>query len=218
VAGNDGFLDHIPALIAAALGAVGTSIGLSYFGVAGTLAGLTVGTILTGAVAWWAERLIRRASARAKALAEARRRKGAPLSATETSLIQAVSDEQHKRRYRPPWQAVALGLASVFAVAGALLVVIALSAGRPVGAIVRPPAAVHTHTHTPPPSSPTPGPSRSSSTTFSTPPPSPSPSPSPDLTPDPSPSVATLSPSPSATPPAPGVLASVPAGTGSPAP
>lgn len=188
VAGNDGFLDHLPALIAAALAAVGVSIGLSYFGWAGTLIGLTLGTLVTGTVAWYVEKLIRRLSARTKALAEARKRKGAPLSETETSMISAVADEHVKRRYRrPPWQAIALGLSVVFVAAGALLVVIALSAGLPVGAIVHNTPPSHTPTVVPTvvPTSSVPTFSASPSPTFApspslpatTTPPSPSPSP-----------------------------------------
>lgn len=150
---NDGFLDHLPAIIAAALGAVGTSVGLSYFGVAGTLLGLILGTLVTGTIAWYAERLIRRGQERARAVAEARKRKGAPLTDTETQYIHAVADERHKRRWgRIPWQVAALGGGAVLGLAGLVLVVIALSVGRPVGAIVRPP--VHTHKVTPPATQP----------------------------------------------------------------
>ncbi len=166
---------------------MGTSIGLSYFGVAGTLLGLTLGTVVTGAFAWWVEWLIRRASARAAA----RRRQGRELSPEETSFIAAVADDRHKRNYRPPWQTVALGLSAIFVVAGAILVVVALGAGRPVGAIVRPPAAVRT---TPPPSAPpSTQPAVSPTATFSA-----SPSPSPDLVPTTvTPTTASPSPSPS---------------------
>jgi hypothetical protein len=151
VAGNDSFLDHIPALIGAALGAVGASIGLSYFGVAGTVFGLVSGTLITGAVAWWVERLIRRTSARAKALAAARQRKGAPLSDSETQYIRAVADEHHKRRHaRIPWQVAALGGGAALGIAGLVLVIIALGVGRPVGAIAHPPAPTHS-THPPTP-------------------------------------------------------------------
>jgi hypothetical protein len=191
VAGNDSFLDHLPALLAAAIGAAGASVGLSYFGVAGTLIGLVAGTLITGALAWWAERLIRRASARAKALAEARKRKGAPLSEGETALIARVTDAQHKHRYRLPWQAAALGAACVLALASVIVLVIALSAGRPVAAIVRGPArtAPPSHAVTTPPASP--APTTAASSASSTPPPSPSPSPSPSA------SITTSSPSPS---------------------
>jgi hypothetical protein len=191
---DDRFTDHIPAIVGAACGTVAASVGASFLGVAGTFAGLALGSVITGTAAWFIERWVRRGRALAAAKAKAiRERGGLPLNEHETQIIKAIEDKKQGRGIH--WRVIA-GIAGFTL----LLSVVAigsweLASGRTVDRIVRPPAPTSQQPTLPPshaPSSPRPSPSP----TFS---PSLSPSPSPSLSPSVSPSAQII---PSTSPPA----------------
>lgn len=195
------FTAHLPAVLAATAATVLASLGTSFLGWAGTLAGVITASLVTGGGAWWAERWLRRSTARARALTEARRRKGRPLSPDETSYIAAITDEREKRRHRGiPWKLAGMSAAAVLAGTTAVIAFIELGTGKPVSAVVQghpghglvvpvvqssvpEPAATPSATLTPsqgppssaPPPSATPSPPATSPAT--TPPPSPPASP-----------------------------------------
>lgn len=215
------FTAHLPAVLAATAATVLASLGTSFLGWAGTLAGVITASLVTGGGAWWAERWLRRSTARARALTEARRRKGRPLSPDETSYIAAITDEREKRRHRGiPWKLAGMSAAAVLAGTTAVIAFIELGTGKPVSAVVQghpghglvvpvvqspepaasqaTPSATLTPSQEPSPSSPaasvTPSPPATPAAT--TPPPSPSASPTAP------PSVIAPSTIPASTPPA----------------
>jgi hypothetical protein len=196
------FTNQLPTLVASAFATGFWAFAGPYINAAGTLTGVTAGSLAIGTVTWWAERLIRRAHDLARLKAAAIRRNGKPLDLAETQHIQALVDHKHRWRWRP------------IGVAGGLTVVVSasviggweLAAGAPVR--VAPPTTpvskpvVHTvipvrhrhHHHRQPVYSPPPAvqPSESPSVTIT-----PSPSATPTVMPSASP---TVSAAPSMTP------------------
>ena len=134
---DDRFSNHVLTLLAGALATVGASFGLSFLGYGGTQAGLAVGSVLTSGGTWWIERGFRRSADLAKAKAAAIKRKGQPLSVTETHYIKAVVDAKHKRDRSVPWRSIAVTASLLAAVSTVFIVFIALAAGKPVSAIVQ---------------------------------------------------------------------------------
>lgn len=131
------FTSHLPAVLAATTATVIATIGTSALGYGGTILGVTLGSLVTGSGAWVAERWLRRWSAVAKAKAEAMKRKGRPLTDTETQMIKRVVDQRYQRVRGLPWKLMSLSAASVFALVVAVIAVIELTAGKPVSAVVR---------------------------------------------------------------------------------
>lgn len=196
---DDRFLSHVPTLLGSATATLIVTFGLSDFGYAGTLAGATGGAFLIGGGSWWMERWYRRALAKARALKDARQRKGAPLTEHETQYIAAVVDEKHKRVDRSmgiPWRLAGFGAGAVLLIVIAVIAIIELGVGKPVSAIVQgKPASGLLVPVTPASSSPAP-------TESFTPPASPSPTATltPSVSPSASPSVSQSSPAPSVSP------------------
>jgi hypothetical protein len=134
----DRFASHLPALAASATATVIAATAGSYlpFGAGGTAAGLVAGSLISGTVAWHAERIIRRSADVARMKAAAVRRKGAPLSVTETQRIEAIVTRRHHRRM--PWRRAALICVCTLAAAMAVVTGWEMAAGlRPLAAIVR---------------------------------------------------------------------------------
>lgn len=211
------FSAHLPAVLGATTATVGASLGTSYLGWAGTLTGLIAASLLTGGGAWWVERWYRRWAAKTRALAEARKRKGRPLSPDETSFIAAVSDEREKRADRAagiPWRLAGMSAGVVLLATAAVILFIELGTGKPVSAVVQGKPAHGLLAPVGPSSEPSPSPSPTTGPA-STPPvvASPSASLTPSLSPSPSPSVSPGSP----TAPASATATTAPPGT-SPAP
>jgi hypothetical protein len=97
---KESFRDHLPAVVAAASGAILSAILGSFLGKAGTLIGLAAGSMISGSVTWWVERGIRKSAAIARAKREAIRKKGRPLTTGETALIERVIESQ------PRWKGI----------------------------------------------------------------------------------------------------------------
>jgi hypothetical protein len=132
------FTAHLPAVLGATAATVAATLGTSFLGYAGTLIGVVAGSLIIGGGSWWAERAIRGSTARARALAEARRRKGRELSPEETHFIAAVADERHKRANRGvPWALAGMSAGVVLLAATAVILFIELGTGKPVSAVVQ---------------------------------------------------------------------------------
>src|SRR5690348_6022867 len=67
------FRSHLPKIVAATVGTVLATVLGSLMGSAGTIAGMTLGSMASGTFAWWTKRGIRRSTAMAAARAEALR-------------------------------------------------------------------------------------------------------------------------------------------------
>jgi hypothetical protein len=199
------FLGHLPAIGAAAVGAVCAALLGSFLGTAGTMIGMALGSLTSGTVSWWAERGLRRANAVAKAKAEAVHQTGRPLEPHETAAIERSAIAAHDRRDRPrrrhlgAWSVIVLGTLAACVLA---VVLIQKAAGQPLSAVVQGHQAAR---HSAPSGSATPpgtstgttSPATSSAAPSATPSPSAtSPAPSPDATPDASPSGASSTPGP----------------------
>jgi hypothetical protein len=135
---SEKFTAHLPAVLGATAATVAATLGTSFLGFAGTLIGVVAASLVTGGGAWWVERAIRGSTARARALAEARRRKGRELSPEETHFIAAVADERHKRANRGvPWALAGMSAGVVLLAATAVILFIELGTGKPVSAVVQ---------------------------------------------------------------------------------
>jgi hypothetical protein len=138
------FAAHLPAIGAAAAGAVFAALLGSFLGTAGTIAGMAIGSLASGTTSWWAERGIQRAHAITRARAEAVRRAGRPLAPHETQIIDAdaiaaqekLDRREGRRRHRHlgAWGVIVLG-----ALAGCILAVTLVehAAGKPLSYVVQ---------------------------------------------------------------------------------
>lgn len=134
----ESFTSHLPTILAGTTATVIATLGTSFLGYAGTIAGVAVGSLLTGGGAYWWERIYRKTGHRAKLIAEATKAKGAPLSGTETQHIHKIVDSADKVNHRNvPWKYVCLMAGSVFLGSLAVLAFIELGTGKPVSAIVQ---------------------------------------------------------------------------------
>src|SRR5258708_40108136 len=98
------FRSHLPAIAAATGGTVLAAVLGSLIGVAGTVAGMAIGSMVSGTSSWWAERGIRRSAAIAAARADAIRARGRPLRPDEDAAVTRVFAAVHDRaRPRRPW-------------------------------------------------------------------------------------------------------------------
>lgn len=132
------FTAHLPAMLGATAATVAATLGTSFLGFAGTLIGVVAGSLIIGGGSWWAERAIRGSTARARALAEARRRKGRELSPEETHFIAAVAGERHKQAHRGiPWALAGMSAGVVLLATVAVILFIELGTGKPVSAVVQ---------------------------------------------------------------------------------
>jgi len=127
------FTQHIPALAASAGGTVLAAVAASYLGPLGTLGGMVAGSFITGAGAWWIERIIRRSGDLAREKAKAARRHGRPLTDRETMVIAAQVRLNHRRRNWKPLAGIAAG---ALIIAAGTITMWEIAAGRPVAAIV----------------------------------------------------------------------------------
>jgi hypothetical protein len=119
------FRGHLPALAGSIVGTLISAVIASHlFGAAGTTYGLAFGGMVSGTTSWWGERAIRRSQAIATAKMKAARNKQAPLSATETQMIEAVHGKAFdKRNPGIPYRTIALiGLTAVLV--GVLTVIV----------------------------------------------------------------------------------------------
>jgi hypothetical protein len=134
------FSSHLPTFAASAGAAVIAPLALGYLGIAGTVAGTVAGTALAGMVTWWADRALRRSAALARARTTAVRRRGRPLTDSETQQLTAVVDQNLKRKRYIPWKIISFSSAGALALAAGSVTVAELASGSPVSAIVsRPP-------------------------------------------------------------------------------
>jgi hypothetical protein len=195
-------------MTAATAATVAATLGTSFLGVAGTLTGVVAASLITGGGAWWFERWLRRWTAKTRALAEARRRKGRPLRPEETHFIAAVSNEQQDQTNRVrgiPWRLAGASAGVVLLAAVAVILFIELGTGKPVSAVVqgKPASGLLAPVSTPEPSqtfTPAPKSTPAAKSPSATPSPSVSPSASPSVSPGtpsatPSPAVTTAPPS-----------------------
>lgn len=186
------FSSHVPAMAGATAATVAATLGTSFLGVAGTLTGVVAASLITGGGAWWVERWVRRGAAKARALEEARRRKGRPLRPEETQFIAAVSNEQQDRINRVkgiPWRLAGMSAGVVLLAATAVILFIELGTGKPVSAVVQGKPASGLLTPVTPASTPASSPSATPAAT------TPSATPSPSVSPPASPSVSPGTPS-----------------------
>lgn len=112
---KENFLSHSPAIVAAAVGTVFAAILGSFLGKTGTIAGMTAGSLISGSITWWAERGIRKSAAIAKAKRDAARKKGRPLTVTETAVIERVTASN------PRWQGIHWRQISIFTIVALIL-------------------------------------------------------------------------------------------------
>lgn len=111
------FRAQVPAIMASVGGSLSAFVIGNFFGIAGTITGLVLGSSLSGTAAFFFERETRRAAEFAKLRAQAMRSKGRPLSIHETQQIQAITDKPEKHFPVKPlagFLAVVLLLGSVF--------------------------------------------------------------------------------------------------------
>jgi hypothetical protein len=225
VSQTESFKTHLPAIFAATTATVAVTILSSYLGVAGTLAGAALSSLLTGGSAWWAEKWYRRLNAKARAIAEARKRKGSDLTPDETSIIHQITDAQEDARTPRgiPWKLISLMAGATLILTISVIAFIELGTGQPISATVQGKPAhgliVPEPVYTPEPvrtTLPPVTPTRTAGThqpaspspagTPSTPPATAPPTPTAHQTPAPP----TLTPSQPATPPPPGTPATTP--------
>jgi hypothetical protein len=205
---DDKFSSHLPAVLASTTATIFATFGLSFLGVAGTLIGLVGGSFVTGAGAWWFERWYRRVTAVAKAKREAMRRRGRPLTSTETQMIERITDAKQPRVRGFPWKLASMCAGAALVIVAAVVVFIELGTGKPVSAVVQnkpahglfvpQPEPTVTITHAPPTpvySTLTPSPSTSTSTPATVPATTPAPATTVPVTPTPAASTVTPTPS-----------------------
>jgi hypothetical protein len=135
--------EKLPTWIAAAAATMTTTLGLSYFGVAGTLIGVGLGSIITGVGATLYERWIRDAHARAaaarKRLAERRVHQSAAQADREFDKMLDQSyyrPTKALRRFDIPWKRVLIISGSSLAICLVVVAAIELIAHKPLAAVV----------------------------------------------------------------------------------
>lgn len=139
---DEHFSSHLPALLASTTATLVATFGLSFLGAGGTLAGLVGGSLVTGVGAWWFERWFRKTAAVARTRSDWMRRRGRPLTDTETQMIERIAEAKHPRIRGFPWRLASLGTAVILVATGAVIAVIELGTGKPVSAVVQ---SKHSH-------------------------------------------------------------------------
>jgi hypothetical protein len=204
VAGKDQpetFRNHLPALAGSAIGTlIAAVVGSHLFGAAGTRYALLIGSAVSGTVSWWGERAIRKSNELAHAKLEAKKKKGAELSPTETGMIELA----YKRS--PRWKGIHYRTILLLALTGLAVCLITITVlnhfgSRQVANFSPAPVPTVTQMVTPPPTVITVPPTATpTETVVETPSATPTPSPSAtNPTPTPTPS-ATVQLTPSASP------------------
>jgi hypothetical protein len=132
------FRSHLPAIAAATSGTVLATVLGSLIGIAGTLVGIAVGSLLSGTISWWAERGFRRSAAVATARAEAIRTRGRPLQPDEDAEVAqaAVASHDRSRRHRR-WAGPAAFVVAAFIGCAVPLTLLEHAAGKPLSAVVQ---------------------------------------------------------------------------------
>jgi len=131
------FRHHLPTLAAASAGTVLAAVLGSFLGVAGTMAGMAAGSAISGTVAWFGDRFLRRSAQVAKAKRDAARSKRAPLTEQEeTSVIEAVRSSPWRPRGMSWRRAAGYGAAAML-IAAVTVTAAEAVIGKPVADVVR---------------------------------------------------------------------------------
>ena len=110
----------------------------SLIGVAGTLVGIAVGSLLSGTISWWAERGLRRSAAVATVRAEAIRARGRPLHPDEDAAVSQTAAASHDRaRRHRRWAGPAAFIVAAFIGCAVPLTLLEHAAGKPLSAVVQ---------------------------------------------------------------------------------
>jgi serine/threonine-protein kinase len=139
MADADHFSSHLPTLAATAAGTVLAAVAGGYLGVAGTMAGLIGGSLVTGVTAWWIDRGLRRSAALAKAKATAVRRRGRPLTDAETVQLSAIVEASERRKRVIPWRLISVSSAAAVLAGAGAVTGLEYAYGNPVSAVVQQP-------------------------------------------------------------------------------
>jgi hypothetical protein len=132
------FRQHLPTLVAASVGTVLAAVLGSYLGTAGTVFGLAAGSAVSGTATWFGDRALRRSAQLAKAKRQAALKKRRPLTATETTVIEAAARQSPWfPRGTVPWRRVALVSALALAIAAGSVTAAEAVLGRPVSDVVQ---------------------------------------------------------------------------------
>lgn len=134
----ESFRSHLPAIAAATAGTLFATLLGSLIGVAGTLVGITIGSLLSGTISWWTERGLRRSAAVATARAEAIRTHGRPLHPDEDAVVAKVAAASHDRgRQHRRWVGPAAFIVAAFIGCAVPLTLLEHATGKPLSAVVQ---------------------------------------------------------------------------------
>ena len=134
----ESFRSHLPAIAAATAGTLFATLLGSLIGVAGTLVGITIGSLLSGTISWWTERGLRRSAAVATARAEAIRAHGRPLHPDEDAVVAKVAAASHDRgRQHRRWVGPAAFIVAAFIGCAVPLTLLEHATGKPLSAVVQ---------------------------------------------------------------------------------
>lgn len=134
----ESFRSHLPAIAAATAGTLFATLLGSLIGVAGTLVGITIGSLLSGTISWWTERGLRRSAAVATARAEAIRTHGRPLHPDEDAVVAKVAAASHDRgRQHRRWVGPAVFIVAAFIGCAVPLTLLEHATGKPLSAVVQ---------------------------------------------------------------------------------
>jgi hypothetical protein len=132
----ESFRSHLPAIAAATAGTLLATILGSLIGVAGTLVGITTGSLLSGTISWWTERGLRRSAAVATARAEAIRARGRPLHPDEDAVVAHAAAHTRDRRHRR-WAGPVAFIVVAFIGCAVPLTLLEHATGKPLSAVVQ---------------------------------------------------------------------------------
>src|SRR3984957_10564102 len=132
----ESFRSHLPAIAAATAGTLFATILGSLIGVAGTLVGITTGSLLSGTISWWTERGLRRSAAVATARAEAIRARGRPLHPDEDAVVAHAATHARDRRPRR-WAGPVAFIVVAFIGCAVPLTLLEHATGKPLSAVVQ---------------------------------------------------------------------------------
>ena len=134
----ESFRSHLPAIAAATAGTLFATLLGSLIGVAGTLVGITIGSLLSGTISWWTERGLRRSAAVATARAEAIRAHGRPLHPDEDAVVAKAAAASHDRgRQHRRWVGPAAFIVAAFIGCAVPLTLLEHATGKPLSAVVQ---------------------------------------------------------------------------------
>jgi hypothetical protein len=134
----ESFRSHLPAIAAATAGTLFATVLGSLIGVAGTLVGITIGSLLSGTISWWTERGLRRSAAVATARAEAIRAHGRPLRPDEDAVVAKVAAASHDRgRQHRRWVGPTAFIVAAFIGCAVPLTLLEHATGKPLSAVVQ---------------------------------------------------------------------------------